>query len=117
MIVPFLALAIFQQTASVSQNTRGTILFHQCQAVIRLDDSPSTFPDQDLATANHCLDFIQGFSEGLSAGGQACFNGAGHGTLVRVYVKFMETHPTYLDQDKGIGFYVAMLQAYPCAKK
>ena len=114
MLVPILLLAMQQPLPAAD---RGSELFHQCQAVIRMEDSPESGPNADLPAVNHCLDYIEGFSEGLSAGGQACFNSASHGTLVRVYVAFMQAHPTYMDEAKGIGFYISMLQTYPCPKK
>lgn len=115
MLAPILFLAMQQSSVPISD--RGSVLFHQCQAVIREDDSPSGGPDADLPAVSHCLDFIEGFSEGLSTGGQACFGRASHGTMIRVYVAFMQAHPTYMDEAKGIGVYISMLQTYPCPKK
>lgn len=42
-------------------------------------------------------------------------DGASMGTLSRVYVKFMDENPKYLDMHRTIGFVEAMKATYPCS--
>jgi len=36
---------------------------------------------------------------------------------MRVYVAYMEAHPTVMDEPKPVGVYLALAIAYPCPVK
>ena len=114
MVVPLLALALMQ---SPPPGERGSDLFRNCRAAIREIESSTGGVDTDLGPGLRCSDYIGGLADGMSHGHLACFGEATKETMVRVYVSFMETHPTYMDQHQANGFYAAMLQTYPCTIK
>ncbi len=95
---------------------RGSVLFHSCQALIRETDS-ATGTDEDRRAGQHCISYVEGFLDGMSAGGIACFGKASKEAVIRAYINSIQTHPKLLDEDQGIGFYIIMLQAYPCPAK
>jgi hypothetical protein len=94
----------------------GSVLFHSCQALIREADS-ATGTEQDRRSGQHCLSYVSGFIDGMSAGRIACFGNASKEAIIRSYINSVQTHPKLLDEDQGVGFYIVMLQAYPCPVK
>lgn len=38
-------------------------------------------------------------------------------TLIHVFVRYMDTHPTYLDETRNVAMFRALYETYPCKKK
>jgi hypothetical protein len=117
MLPPLLALAMLSPEIKPTQ--RGSDLFHSCKADVRFDDQPSSVTSADLDEARRCQAYIDGFLDGNERVSPAviCADSATVGTIARVYVAFMEQHPILMDAPKGLGFYQALAEAYPCRAK
>jgi len=115
----FLPLGLFAssfvppQGNSAPAMMKGSYLFHACQADIALQDS---LPDADarIAMATGCVNYIGGYIDGARSKKQFCLDGATNGTIVRVYVAFMQANPKLLDEDREVGVNFALLYNYPC---
>ncbi len=116
MLAPLLALAMFAQKANaVPQNELDSTLYHNCKADVRMMDSPTGGAHEDMDPAEACIDYVSGFWYGYSVRGGICnANDASRGTVIRIYVAFMETHPKLFDEDRGLGLWGALVDAYPC---
>ena len=114
----FVAASLRPQDAAKLQDfEKGSWLFHVCQANIRGTDAPNGADAAEAALANECLDYFQGFTEGSEVStAQFCATGSSTGTMVRVYVKYMETHPKLLDEHRVVGLLLALKENYPCPK-
>lgn len=111
--------AIHGQQEVLSEQEKGSSLFQACKANIRVVDS-NVEGEADHYYAYRCVGYLQGFMDTIplsskQAWPRVCIGGATIGTLARVYVKFIEDNPKYLDMHRGIGFIEAMRAAYPCA--
>jgi hypothetical protein len=96
-----------------SDHTRGSDLYHSCQAAIRVMDS-NIRPD-DLHDSEFCRGYITAFGEFNDMAGTAiCLAGSTIGTTVRVYVAFMEKNPKFMDDMMIIGVVHALKETYPC---
>jgi hypothetical protein len=117
MLAPLLALAFAVQTP-VSDTMSGTSLFSDCQAWVRFNDKDSK-DNLDFGKSQYCNGYIEGFTTGVIFGGSTgpCFESATVGTLIRVYIAYMERHPALLDKPKYDGLSDALTEAYPCKAK
>jgi hypothetical protein len=117
MLIPMLFSSMFAQFAAIAPSERGTDLYHSCQADIRLLDGVST-SQEDIHESLICHAFIGGFLDGIEfANKLICANGSTMGTVVRVYVVYMGSHPREMDEYKVVGLYRALAQTYPCPKQ
>jgi hypothetical protein len=117
MLIPLLALGLSFafQTPTDSNLNKGTSLFASCKAHIRVMDKTYKNLDDDYAESQYCLGYVEGFTTGdIYGGGSLCFKEATAGTLVRVYVAYMERHPKLLDEDKYVGLADALIDSYRC---
>ena len=96
---------------------RGSTLFHNCQAAVRLYDSTDGGASSDSAPAAHCADYMNGFIEGAISAHGICTGNTSEGTIIRIYVKFMEDNPSYLDRSRIVGVYRALWNNYRCPPK
>jgi hypothetical protein len=113
MLVPVLALAM-----QVSSIDKGGDLYTDCQAIIRHEDNPDGHQsDMDFARSVGCYSYIEGYTDALHEENPSpiCLNGATLGTIVRVYLHYMDSHPKLRDVEKSIGVYWAIHDNYGCS--
>lgn len=116
MLAPLLAL-VLSSPVGADPNS-GTKLFQECQAHERISDQTST-SNMDYANAAHCVGYVEGFITGILVGpppAPLCPVHATPGTIVRVYVAYMQQHPALLDKPMYEGLFAALSDAYPCPK-
>ncbi len=97
----------------------GTRLYQSCRASVRLMDGTQA-SGPELEDPEFCRGYLSATTETY-----ALFSGAGYclprsstyGTLIRVYVRYMELHPKSLDEQRLGGLLDALLDAYPCPVK
>jgi hypothetical protein len=78
----------------------------------------ATVESDVAADANTCLDYVDGFFGAIAlTNNPICADGASLGTIIRIYVAYMQKNPKFMDADKNLGLYAAMISAYPCKKK
>ena len=113
MLVPLLLPQMQIQAA-----TTGKELYQSCQVVVRYLDNPQHAPsDPEFDQAVQCSSYIGGFTDALGVGAKPiCIGDATIGTLVRVYVLYMQSHPKLMDSYKSIGVYAALQDGYPCSR-
>ena len=106
-----------QNAQNAEEYGKGSWLFHECQGYIRWMDNPNGVTEINSGT--RCFDYLKGFADGAlgSHSDPFCPGTASMGTIVRVYVKFMEEHPKLLDEAKTIGLVLALKESYPCKAK
>jgi len=117
ILLSFAAIKAHGQMPPLSDRDKGSSLFQQCKADIRVTDSAAE-SDADRYSALQCVGYLQGFTDAyaLVTEPRFCLGDASFGTLARVYVKYMEDNPKYMDMHRGIGFMEALKNAYPCQK-
>lgn len=103
-----------QEVSRHSGSDNGAWLYHSCLALVRMMDSPSGGSDPDKGLGNHCADYITGFMDASSFTHSICTGNATNGTIVRIYVAYMQDHPKLMDQMKAEGYWLAMKDAYSC---
>jgi Rap1a immunity proteins len=118
MIAPILALAIMQSASTVPAQDRGSNLYDQCRATIRVQNGTGDGGLDDLHS-NSCVAYIDGFTDGLLVAGDTliCVEGATLATIARVYIAYMEAHPKLMDSGKADGLLHALLENYRCPVK
>lgn len=115
MFAPLLLLAM-TQTPLPAAADRGAVLYSKCLADVRLMDNPSDV--KNLAAINECADYIHGFADALAVtDAPVCSGQSSLGTLVRVYVSYMQANPKMMDSNKVVGLMNALRIAYPCPAK
>jgi hypothetical protein len=118
MIVPLLALVLSatQSTATPSPDI-GSDLVKACKASVKvIDGSAAT---EDTISSEYCRGYIDAFTETFDQKAHGICPGdhARLGTVVRVYLAFMDKNPKLLDQPKWLGLGLSLADAYPCPKK
>ena len=105
------------QTNSGDDQHRGAVLYHDCQASIRIMDAPNAdaVGSQDFVDSNFCIGYFTAFWEfnGLE-GTSICRNEARLGTTIRVYLAYMEKNPKLMDDAMIVGVIGALKETYPC---
>lgn len=118
-MLPFwlLILGTAASPDAVHTITKGTALYHSCQAEVRLMDlaSLSQAKQPDLVDGSFCVGFVNGFTGNLGANTITCTHGASVATVVRAYVTFMASNPQLLEEDRRVGLRMALQNAFPCA--
>ena len=82
----------------------------------------STSNDQshfDIERANECFEYISGVRDALSVIPNIICqdDDLSPNTLIRVYIKFMDDHPTLMDKERVVGIYGALRGQFPCKKR
>jgi hypothetical protein len=119
MLVPLSLLAIvgfLQTNADLPATSMGSVLYEECKNAIRLRENPNSDTSLEAIGSAECVNYLSGFVDGLSDK-SICLDHYNEGTLARVYVVFMDTHPKYLDEHKAQGLLFALRDAYPCPSK
>jgi hypothetical protein len=105
MLTPLLILASYLP----ANDSRGSALYGNCKASIRSSETSIPNRDDDINGMN-CLEYITGFTDAFTIS-----ENTSRGTLVRIYVAYMDKYPKLLDEDRGIGVWGALASAYPCS--
>ena len=115
MLVPVLALGLLMQQPT-DDSYKGSSLFRSCKAAVRIAGGEAK--ESDYSEFRNCTAYIDGFTDGVNLlGTKVCVGTATLGTMARVYVAYMESHPKMMDEPKNFGLIVALEDAYPCPKK
>ena len=105
---------------AILESDRGSGLYRECKVAIKVGDDLEHSTSDEVDTATKCLRYFQGMTEALSvvepAGGVCLGPHSTMGTIMHVYVRFMDTHPKYLDENRWDGTFTALQQSYPCKK-
>lgn len=111
MLVPILLLSM-----QFPPSALGSDLYSVCQTVVRVADNPDhPTSESEFTKATQCLSYVEGFTDGLATSIKPiCIGDATMGTMVRVYVQYMQAHPKLMDAPKGIGLNAALQSNYPC---
>jgi hypothetical protein len=109
MLAPLLALAM-----QISDASKGSALYSECKAYISYIDK--TGPSSNDFEGALCIGYISGFSDSAN-GDHFCASEATMGTIVRVYIAYMDKNPKLFDAPKAVGLDSAMREAYPCPIK
>ena len=103
------------------KSERGLALYQDCQAQVRVWDTPNDrdVSPADLRMAYECLTYVRGFLDGIDSveSNAICTEGASYGSMIRVYVAFMQNNPKNLDMPMGNTLRSALIETYPCLKK
>jgi hypothetical protein len=118
----FLLMLVGKSTSSqapvgIEDDSKGTWLYHYCQVSVRAEDAGKNAEPTDIEDANQCIDYIAGFMDASYNTTLFCTGNATTGTLIRIYVNYMQKHPKYRDEQRGIGLLAALHANYPCPSK
>ena len=102
-----------QEKTSLLDQKKGAWLHHVCQGAVRGMDAPNGGEGADLDLME-CVDYVGGFSDGAAGTSLFCTGSASTGTIIREYVLFIQNHPKLLDEQRGLGFLLAMEKNFPC---
>jgi Rap1a immunity proteins len=95
----------------------GSQMFLDCKSGIKLIESVASGvrdKDMDIHGGERCANYFVGFTEAASFGNLLCFGNGTLGTMVRVYIAYMEAHPKIMDEPRAIGVQYALFDAYHC---
>ena len=106
-----------QQHENQPEKDTGSMLFNACQASVRaMDGIPANASDSSFDL--FCAGYFEGFSDVATLNETSlCIKSARIGTLIRVYVAYMEKNPKLLDSPKIIGVVLALKESYTCPNK
>lgn len=106
-----------QQLENHTEKDTGSSLFHACQSSVRAMDGVHADPS-DSSFDLYCAGYFEGFSDVVTLNESSlCIKNARIGTLIRVYIAYMEKNPRYLDSPKIIGVIFALKESYACPSK
>jgi hypothetical protein len=125
MLVPLaLALSLFTTAHCAAQKDdviapldRGSQMFLDCKSGIKLIESSASGvrdKDIDLHGGERCVNYFVGFTEAASFGTLLCWGNGTIGTMMRVYIAYMEAHPKMMDEPRAMGVQFALFDAYHC---
>ena len=97
------------------QFNKGSDLTRDCKAWLALTDESRELKEDEVYGAGACQGYIDGLTAGLISMRSSCPEGATLGTLIRVYLVFIDKHPQLLDASANAGFFGAMKESYPCS--
>lgn len=110
MLVTALALLM------TADNGRGSTLYRDCKAAIAIIDATAKESSDASFSAGRCIGFFNGFTSVKSTDARICTSDASTGTMIRVYIFFMDRNPKLMDSPEGAGALLALREAYPCLK-
>jgi Rap1a immunity proteins len=100
-----------------SIESRGSELYHACQADIRFMDAPNAnaVSNSDYVASEFCRGYFMAFNDFYNVEATTmCLDGASMGTTIRVYVAYMEKNPKLMDAWMITGVGQALRENYPC---
>ena len=113
--MPIAPLAIYAQVHP--QFATGADLYRGCKDWVALVDQTREVDGGDLYDAGACHGYIDGVSGGLISMRASCPGNATLGTMIRVYLVYVDRHPKVLDFAPSAGVVGAMKETYPCPTK
>jgi hypothetical protein len=118
-MLPLLAIALsLPAPQAAPSNLLGSALYRNCKADVRMMDSPTGGENADIDPANACIEYVSGFVDAFAVTHQICPpESASRGTIIRIYVAYMDKYPKLFDEDRAMGLWGALITAYPCATK
>jgi len=111
MLAPLLALAM----QLPSDQGMGSGLYADCKLFVSGMDNPGSTTAHDFQ-AGTCIGYISGYSDAANDE-HFCASTATMGTIVRVYLAYMDKNPKMFDLPRGYGLELALRDAYPCPVK
>lgn len=121
MILPLIALAIAlpQSNVPTPKPNIGSELYKACQAFERTVEPKRKVSSDDIADSQYCLGYIDAFGDSFprEASGICTDEHVTIGTLIRVYLAYMDKNPKLLDANRESGLALALADAYPCPAK
>jgi hypothetical protein len=108
-----------QKSDAVPEGERGSALFRECKAAVKVADESEPHSTVDLTTGASCIRYFDGFTEALAiseSSNNVCLRNYSLMTVIHVYVRFMETEPKFLDSERWMGAYASLLANYRCKK-
>lgn len=112
-----LSVVCHAQTNTAEAPRLGSFLYHDCQAAVRIMDAPSDTSGgvDDLQNAEFCEGYFNAFGDiNELIPSSICIDDATLGTVIRVYVTYMEKNPKLMDDLMIVGVMRALKDAYPC---
>ena len=99
--------------AQVKGGDNGYDLYRACQDAVHFTDASSEQPGR----ADYCFGYFEGYTDVATVNvSSLCIGKATVGTLIRVYLAYMDKNPKMLDSFKMIGVTYALKEAYSCPK-
>jgi len=92
----------------------GSGLYAACKAWVAFIDK--TAQERNPSEEMFCIGYVSGFSDSAT-GEHFCASDATMGTIVRVYLAYMDKNPKMFDLPRGIGLELALRESYPCPVK
>jgi len=118
MLVPLLALAMLHQSTEIQAVQKGSWLYSACKGAQRYLDAPTGHkPEEDSSNFDNCTSYIAGFIEGDNGIASCPPDEASLGTMLRLYLAYMDKNPKLLDNYRVLGLRTALREAYPCRQK
>jgi hypothetical protein len=111
MLAPLLALAM----QLPSDQGSGSGLYADCKVYLSIADDLKGSTANDLQ-AGVCIGYISGFTDSVN-GDHICASDATMGTIVRVYIAYMDKNPKLFDAPRAVGLDLALKDAYRCPAK
>ncbi len=109
----------FAQTASNEEVHQGSYLYKSCHAAVRLMNSSTSVEAGDsIEESDFCLGYFTAFVDmnELQGHSSICLDNASEGTMIRVYVAYMDRNPKLMDELMILGVVSALHDGYPCHK-
>jgi hypothetical protein len=111
------ASAVTRPANAEPMGTKGSSLFASCKiGLAGMEQPDKPLSPHDLLESGVCISYVQGFLDARfdATDGMICTRGHSYQVIIRVYVKFMEENPLYLDEHRSDGFRAALLGSFPC---
>ena len=105
------------QTNSTDEQSRGSDLFHACQASVGIADAPNGrgLSNDDYEHSEFCRGYFMAFNDFNNIHRSTiCIGGASVGTTIRVYVAYRDKNPKQMDGWMIEGALLALGESYPC---
>jgi hypothetical protein len=119
MLIPLLTLALSLPVVEpLPPDMLGSGLYRNCKADIRTMDSPDKVDRTDEDPADACIHYVSGFVEAFTMAHEICpTEEPSTGTVIRLYVAYMDKYPKLFDEHRAFGLRAALIDAYSCAPK
>ena len=109
MLATVHALAMLQEGPSTDS---GSHLCYACKNALRFWDGDKSQPRTDAAL---CVSYFEGFIDGCTWQKESpiCMD-ATAGAIVRIYLNYMDKHPSLFDSPRSLGMVLSLRAACSC---
>jgi hypothetical protein len=107
------------QTSYADDVQDGSYLHKSCQAVVKMmNSSSSTEAGDAIEESDFCLGYFKALLDmhNLQGHNGLCVNNARTGTVILVYVEYMDRNPKLMDEPMVLGAISALHYGYACHK-